>query len=78
MQAETRTNEERVIGQIATYPDVLTVREVSEILKVSDQTVYEWTWAGVLPVIRLASAKRAVRIRRDDLEEFIGGRIRTA
>lgn len=78
MQAEIQTNEQRVRGQIATYPDVLTIREVAEILKVSDQTVYQWTWAGALPVIRLADAKRAVRVRRDDLEEFIGGRIRTA
>ena len=45
----------------------LTVREVAELLRVSDLTVRRWIWAGKLPATRVG---RVLRIRQSDLERL--------
>jgi len=49
---------------------LLTVAEVAVYLRVAQQTVRKWLAEGSLPVIRLG---RSVRIRRSDVETFLGG-----
>ena len=53
--------------------DVLTVSEVAEYLRVNPQTVYRKAKAGELPVVRIG---RAIRFRREELEEWMKGPIR--
>jgi excisionase family DNA binding protein len=47
---------------------LLTVKEVAEILKVSNQTVYNWTSKGELIPIKVGGA---VRIKEQELNRFI-------
>ena len=47
---------------------LLTVQEAAEYLKVSKDTIYHWTFKGMLPVVKLG---RLSRYRRSDLDEFI-------
>mgnify|MGYP002641584489 CR=1 FL=1 len=57
---------------------LLTLREVSGLLKVHHKTVYEWIYAGRLPAVNLGTDERASwRIQEDDLKSFIEGRIRS-
>src|SRR5690349_17829786 len=51
--------------------ELLTVDEVAKILRVNPQTVRNWIDRGELPEVRIG--KRRVRVRRSDLEEFVGG-----
>ncbi|HLF41152.1 MAG TPA: helix-turn-helix domain-containing protein [Acidimicrobiia bacterium] len=47
------------------------VREVAELMRVSNMTVYRLIKAGDLPAIRVG---KNFRIRRSDVESYLGGR----
>ena len=48
----------------------LTVQEICDYLKVSDQTVRRWIKAGALPATNLGG-KAGYRVRSADLEAFL-------
>lgn len=50
---------------------LLVVREVAELMRVSNMTVYRLIKAGDLPAIRVG---KNFRIRRSDVESYLGGR----
>lgn len=50
---------------------LLIVREVAELMRVSNMTVYRLIKAGDLPAIRVG---KNFRIRRSDVESYLGGR----
>ena len=50
-------------------PELLTVKQVAEILQVHEQTVWRYLRNGSLPAVRLG--RRVVRVARSDLETFI-------
>ncbi|MBI3961483.1 MAG: helix-turn-helix domain-containing protein [Deinococcus sp.] len=54
-------------------PEVLTVQEVAELLRVSLPTVRRWLYSGKLPSLKLASGRGSGgrRIRREDLKVFL-------
>lgn len=54
-------------------PDLLTVREVAEQLRVDDTTVRRWIKNGVLEAITLPhrGARQAYRIRRETLNTLL-------
>ena len=57
---------------------MFTVAETAAILDVSRKLVSNWIHAGDLPAIRLGPGKRLLRIRQQDLEQFIAqGEINT-
>lgn len=47
---------------------LLTAKEAAEFLCLSENTIRQWIWQRRLPVVRLG---RAVRLRREDLEQLI-------
>jgi excisionase family DNA binding protein len=47
---------------------LLTAEEAAEFLCLSENTIRQWIWQRRLPVVRLG---RAVRLRREDLEQLI-------
>jgi excisionase family DNA binding protein len=50
---------------------LLMVREVAELMRVSNMTVYRLNKAGDLPALRVG---KNFRIRRSDVECYLGGR----
>jgi len=46
----------------------MTTREVAEFLHVTEQSVYNWLWAGKL---KGSKAGDVWRIRRQDVEDFL-------
>ena len=52
----------------------LSVEEVAEKLKVTDETVRRWIRARKLPVLDLGGPRAGYRIRRTDLERFLNQR----
>ncbi len=54
-----------------------TVREVAQILKVAERTVYNWIEGGYLRAVQV-DHKKTVRIRKEDLEEFLTNNLTTA
>lgn len=50
-------------------PDLLTVPEVAELTRVSDETVHRWCRLGQLPYVSLPSGLK--RIRRADVQAFL-------
>jgi excisionase family DNA binding protein len=50
---------------------LLMVREVAELMRVSNMTVYRLIKAGDLPAIRVG---KNFRIRRSDVESYLGDR----
>lgn len=56
------------------YPDMLTAREVAEIMRVDIKTVRAWVSSGELPSIPIG--KREYRIAKAALIEFIDKRQR--
>lgn len=52
-------------------PDLLTVAEVAEILRLSKSTIYNLVWAGEIPAIRVG--RRKIRIRKDWVSAHIDG-----
>lgn len=49
-------------------PDVLTVTEIANYLRVSETTVWRWCSTGRLPAFRIG---RGWRVQRSDLEQHI-------
>jgi excisionase family DNA binding protein len=56
-------------GEIMETRELLTVREVAQVLRVHRLTPYGWVRDGLLPARRLATGR--LRIARADLERFI-------
>jgi excisionase family DNA binding protein len=54
---------------------LLTVRQVGQLLGVCRATVYKWAADGVLPHVRIVNV---VRVRREDLTTFIAERLARA
>ncbi len=50
----------------------LTVQEITQILKVHEESVRRWIRSGDLPAILLGSTKGGYRVRRSDFDQFIG------
>lgn len=49
--------------------DILTIEEVSKILKVSKRTIYRWIDSGDLKVARIG--RKTYRVFESDLRKFI-------
>jgi len=49
--------------------DILTIEEVSSILKVSKRTIYRWIESGDLKVARIG--RKTYRVFESDLRKFI-------
>ncbi len=58
--------------------ELFTIAECAAILNVSRKLVASWIHTGVLPAIKLGPGQRLVRIRKQDLEAFIGQQQRSA
>lgn len=58
-------------------PELLTVAEVAEALRISDETVHRWVRQGRLPAIRLPGGplerSGLKRFRREDVEALLNG-----
>jgi excisionase family DNA binding protein len=52
-------------------PDLMTVAEVAEELRVADETIHRWCRNGTIPFISLPSGLK--RFRRDDVEAIKRG-----
>ena len=59
------------IEQAGLSDRLLMVREVAELMRVSNMTVYRLIKAGDLPAIRVG---KNFRIRRSDVESYLGDR----
>ena len=53
------------------HDEWLTVQEITQLLKVHEESVRRWIRSGDLPAILLGSAKGGYRIRRADYEQFL-------
>lgn len=51
-------------------PELMTVPEVAEALRLSDETVHRWARLGKLPVVNVLGVKR---FRRVDIEAIVRG-----
>jgi excisionase family DNA binding protein len=47
---------------------LLKTKEAAQLLNLSESTIRQWIWQRRLPVVRIG---RAVRLRREDLEQLI-------
>lgn len=52
----------------------MTVAEIADQLRVSEETVRRWVRAGELPALNIGGPKAGYRIRAADLEKFFQGR----
>ena len=50
----------------------LTVAEITRELKVHEETVRRWIRSGALPATLLRNIRTGYRVRRSDLERFMG------
>lgn len=64
---DLRVMRRKVNNMVREYEPIYTVKEVSRVLKVNTNTVYEYMNSGMLPYLILGSKK----VRGKDLEEFI-------
>ncbi len=53
------------------HDEWLTVREITQLLKVHEESVRRWIRSGELPAILLGSAKGGYRVRRTDYDRFL-------
>lgn len=53
-------------------PELLTLKEVSGILKCHPNTLRQWDRKGILPAIRIGERK-ARRYRKEDIAKFVSG-----
>lgn len=54
-------------------PELITLKEACEILKVHPNTLRSWDKKGVLPAVRIG-IKKIRKYRKIDIEKFIGNR----
>lgn len=66
-----KTNGEAKNLSIETMPDLLTVREVAELLRVSPLTIKRWGKKGKLPAIRINS-RGDRRYRKEQVLSLLG------
>jgi excisionase family DNA binding protein len=52
---------------------LLTVRDVAEILRLSESCVYTMIAAGQLPHLRVGNGRGSIRFRRDEIDRFLDG-----
>jgi excisionase family DNA binding protein len=52
-------------------PALLTVAEVAEQLRITDETVHRWAREGKLPYVQLPSGLK--RFRREEIEAILAG-----
>ena len=52
---------------------LLTVKEVANMLKIHESTVYAWASQGKIPSVTLS--RKALRFREKDLQEFIESKL---
>lgn len=52
------------------FPELLTITEVSKILKCHSNTLRHWDNEGILPAIRIG-IKRVRRYKKDDIMKFL-------
>jgi len=52
---------------------LLTVREVADMLKIQESTVYAWASQGKIPSVMLS--RKALRFREKDLQELIESKL---
>lgn len=52
----------------------MSVKDVAKLLAVDEETVRRWIRSGQLPALSLGTKRSGYRIRRDDMERFIGER----
>ena len=52
-------------------PEWMTVAEVAEYLRVTQETVRRWIRAGSLPALELGSRRGGYRIRSSDVDRFV-------
>ena len=52
--------------------ELLTVPEVATLLKLNEQTVRRWLRTGRLRGVSLGSRQAGWRVRRSDVDEFLG------
>lgn len=55
---------------INSLPDILTIRQVSELLNVHPNTLRQWDAKGILPAIRIG-ARRDRRYKKQDVLKLI-------
>lgn len=52
-------------------PELLTVKEVAHLLRVTPLTVYKRAHNGQIPAIRIGEGQAGIRIPRDELYEML-------
>ncbi|MDD5697650.1 MAG: PTS sugar transporter subunit IIA [Victivallaceae bacterium] len=55
-----------------TLPEIMTIEEVAEYLRVSERTVYDWASKGEIPCGKLGTAWR---FKRSDIEDWVNKRL---
>ena len=50
---------------------LLTVRDVAELLQLSESSVYTMASAGVLPHLRVGNGRGTIRFRQEDIGQFL-------
>lgn len=56
-------------------PELITLKEASEILKVHPNTLRLWDKNGILPAVRIGE-KKVRRYKKDSIEKFINQKIK--
>ena len=70
-QTDNQTNKPTRKVELSNLPDLLTVREVAEILRVSTLTIKRWGKRGKLPAIRINS-RGDRRYKKDQVLYLLG------
>jgi excisionase family DNA binding protein len=60
-------------SEVGERNELLTVREVAGLLRVSQNCVYELVGKGRLACYRVGTGRGAIRIRRGDVEAYLAG-----
>lgn len=66
----------QVPAHLTDLPDLMTVAEVAEAFRVSDETIHRWCRSGYLPYIPLPSGLK--RFRRNEVEAILGQQVGAA